>query len=434
MARKTVVYWVSRALRVLENPVLLEGQKYALEHQCDYIAAYFLEPDLPYANLRNMDFLLRGLVEMADKLKRYHIPLILVEGDAEECFGKLCETRNVAAIFGEYQVLKPWMNTQDRVRALCAERDIRFQTLDAACVVPVEVASAKLEYAARTFRPKIMAKYKDYLGQIDGIIHHPQVLNEIIFDRDAYLGIITNNPQWNVVTPSPLVPGEDAANLRLNRFIVEGLDHYDRRNEYHAGGQSMLSAYLRFGMISPVKVIRDVEASGHRNAALFVEEALVRRELAQNFCHYCKDYDALDGAWAWAKNTLRNHRNDVRAYLYDYLAFESAGTHDELWNFCQRQVVKTGYLHSYLRMYWAKMVLLWTPDAAIAIDYLIRLNDTYFLDGQDPNGYTGILWSVAAVHDRPWFDKPIHGLIRAMGKEGTLRKTKLKVDELKETP
>ncbi|MGB7594681.1 MAG: hypothetical protein WBL80_03845, partial [Erysipelotrichaceae bacterium] len=180
-------------------------------------------------------------------------------------------------------------------------------------------------------------------------------------------------------------------------------------------------------MVSPVQVIREVEASHHENAALFVEEAMVRRELAENFCHYCKDYDNLNGAWPWAQNTLRSHKNDKREYIYELNQFEQAKTHDALWNFCQTQVVNTGYLHSYLRMYWAKMVLLWTPDAQTAISMLIHLNDTYFLDGRDPNGYTGILWSVAAVHDRPWFDKPVHGLIRAMGKEGTLKKTKLKL-------
>jgi len=174
-------------------------------------------------------------------------------------------------------------------------------------------------------------------------------------------------------------------------------------------------------------MIRDVENSHHENAPLFIEEALVRRELAENYCHYCKDYDSIQGAWTWAKNTLNQHINDPRDYIYTQHEFENALTHDELWNMCQRLVREDGYLHSYLRMYWAKMVLNWTETPQKAIEILIHLNDKYMLDGRDPNGYTGIMWSVAAVHDRPWFDRPVIGLIRAMGKDGTLKKTKIKL-------
>lgn len=427
MNEKIVFYWVSRAIRVDENPALFFAQKLALSQNHDFIVVFNLYPAFPYANLRNMDFLLKGLLEMSVKLHNHKIPLIVLEGDAEISFQNLMDKYEISAIVSEHQVLRFAMQAQDRVRTLCAQKEIPFFTINTACVVPVEVASPKLEYAARTFRPKILKKYKDYLRIIEPVVDHPQSLSAIdCFDEPQYRTILEHHPHWNSVTLSSLIPGEDTAVKQLQHFIQKGLVNYHRRNEYEAKGQSMLSAYLHFGMISPVKVIREVEASGQVNAELFVEEAMVRRELAENFCHYCKDYDSLDGAWSWAKNSLRVHRNDPREYLYSETEFEQAKTHDALWNFCQTQVVETGYLHSYLRMYWAKMVLLWTSDAATAIRILIKLNDTYFLDGRDPNGYTGILWSVAAVHDRPWFDKPVHGLIRAMGKEGTLKKTKLK--------
>jgi len=424
----TVIYWVSRAIRTKENPALHFAQEYAISNHHDLIVVFNLYPDFPYANLRNMDFLLRGLLEMAEKLHGFSIPLMLVEGNHEDHFGNLMDERSVHAIVGEHQVLKPLMLAQDNVRSLCAQKDIPFFTINTACVVPVEIASTKLEYAAWTFRPKIMEKYKEYLSLPEPLSVHPQSLDDIrIFNDSQYRDILHRYPKWNTVGCSSLVPGEVAAISQLRRFIAEGLPNYHRRNEYDAHGQSMLSAYLHFGMISPAQVVREVEASQHENAPLFVEEVMVRRELAENFCHYCKDYDDLDSAWTWARNTLRSHKNDPREYIYELEQFEQAQTHDALWNFCQTQVVNTGYLHSYLRMYWAKMVLLWTPDAQKAISVLIHLNDKYFLDGRDPNGYTGILWSVAAVHDRPWFDKPVHGLIRAMGKAGTLKKTKLKI-------
>jgi deoxyribodipyrimidine photo-lyase len=428
MDNGTVIYWVSRAIRTQENPALRFAQAFALANHHDLIVVFNLIPDFPYANLRNMDFLLQGLLEMSKKLNGYSIPLLLTEGNPEDYFEKSMMQKSVRAIVSEHHVLKPMMQAQDHVRSLCARNDIPFFTINTSCVVPVEVASPKLEYAARTFRPKIMMKYRDYLTDAEPLADHPQsIADDRTFDDDQYRDILARYPMWKCISRSRLVPGEDAAISQLRRFISDGLANYDRRNEYESLGQSMLSAYLHFGMISPVQVVHEVEASHHANAALFVEEVMVRRELAENFCHYCKDYDNLEGAWMWARNTLRNHKNDPRDYIYSRDEFEHAKTHDELWNFCQNQIVETGYLHSYLRMYWAKMVLLWTPDAQTAISVLIYLNDTYFLDGRDPNGYTGILWSVAAVHDRPWYDKPIHGLIRAMGKAGTLKKTKLKL-------
>jgi deoxyribodipyrimidine photo-lyase len=179
-------------------------------------------------------------------------------------------------------------------------------------------------------------------------------------------------------------------------------------------------------MISPKKVITKVKQTNHENAALFIEEALIRRELAENYCFYNKHYTNLEkGAWPWAVKTLLEHVNDPREYVYTLEEFEQAKTHEPLWNYCQETVVNTGYLHSYLRMYWAKMVLYWSRHPQDAINILVYLNDTYMLDGRDPNGYTGIMWSVAGVHDRPWFTKPITGLVRSMSTSGTAKKTKI---------
>ncbi|MGB7594520.1 MAG: deoxyribodipyrimidine photo-lyase, partial [Erysipelotrichaceae bacterium] len=301
MDKGTVIYWVSRAIRTHENPALRFAQDYALTNHHDLIVVFNLYPDFPYANLRNMDFLLRGLLEMAEKLQRLSIPLMLVEGNPKDNFENLMKEYSLRAIIGEHQVLKPLMLAQDQVRALCVQMDIPFFTLNTSCVVPVEIASPKLEYAARTFRPKIMAKYREYLTETKPLSAHPQSFDDHeIFNEKQYRDILSRYPKWNAVGRSSLIPGEDAGISQLRTFIKDGLPNYALRNEYEAHGQSILSAYLHFGMVSPVQVIREVEASHHENAALFVEEAMVRRELAENFCHYCKDYDNLNGAWPWA--------------------------------------------------------------------------------------------------------------------------------------
>ncbi len=425
MKPNTVLYIVSRALRVKDNQALYLAQKKALINNSQLICLFNYNPNFPHANKRNMNFLLSGLLEMSQKLKNLNIPLIYREGNIIGVLEELKDL-NISSIITEKHVLKPILKTHELISEFCYQNKIDFYKVNTACVVPVEETSLKLEYAAKTIRPKIMSKYKPYLLDLYPIQYHSQKIEIEYFNQSHFDHFFIKHTLEDIPL-SKLIPGEDAANKQLKYFIDNGLKNYHIRNEYNSKGQSYLSAYLHFGMLSPIKMIRDVENTKHENAPLFVEEALVRRELAENYCHYCKDYDSINGAWVWAQNTLKQHINDKRDYIYSLEEFENAQTHDDLWNFCQNKVKEDGYLHSYLRMYWAKMVLYWTESPQLAIEILIHLNDKYMLDGRDPNGYTGIMWSVAAVHDRPWFDRPIIGLIRAMGKDGTLKKSKLKI-------
>lgn len=426
MKQKTILYLVSRAIRFKDNQALYTAQKKALNQNAQLICLFNYYPNYPYANLRNMHFLLSGLLEMSQKLNKHNIPLLFRQGNLIENINDLRNDFDITNIITEQHVLKPILKAHDLLSEYCYSNMIEFLKVNTACVVPVDETSLKLEYAAKTIRPKIMSKYKSYLLNFYPIQIHPQSINIESFNQIQFNNFFTQN-KLEELSLSKLIPGEDAANAQLQHFIEHGLKNYANRNEYESQGQSYLSAYLHFGMLSPLKMIRDVENSQHENAPLFVEEALVRRELAENYCYYCKDYDSIKGAWTWAQNTLNQHINDPREYTYTLEQFEKAETHDDLWNFCQMKIVTDGYLHSYLRMYWAKMVLYWTNTPQDAIDLLIHLNDKYMLDGRDPNGYTGIMWSVAAVHDRPWFDRPVIGLVRAMGKDGTLKKSKLKL-------
>ena len=154
----------------------------------------------------------------------------------------------------------------------------------------------------------------------------------------------------------------------------------------------------------------------------FLEELVVRRELADNFCLYEPAYDHFDGFPDWARQTLNRHRSDKREYLYTLNELERGKTHERLWNACQHDLIRSGKLHGYLRMYWAKKILEWTPDPETALEYAIILNDRYYLDGRDPNGYTGIAWSIGGVHDRAWRERPVFGKIRYMNEAGCRRK------------
>ena len=158
----------------------------------------------------------------------------------------------------------------------------------------------------------------------------------------------------------------------------------------------------------------------------FLEEMIVRRELADNFCHYESNYDYFGGFHPWAQKTLNEHRHDEREYLYPEEQFEESETHDPLWNAAQNEMKVKGKMHGFMRMYWAKKILEWSPSPEVAQQTAIELNDKYQLDGRDPNGYTGIAWSIGGIHDRAWFERPIYGKVRYMNYNGCKRKFDVK--------
>ena len=175
-------------------------------------------------------------------------------------------------------------------------------------------------------------------------------------------------------------------------------------------------------MISAQRIVMDVLPLS-LDTASFIEELVVRRELADNFCLYHPDtYDSVSCFAGWAMKSLDERRADPREYIYTRAQFEHAKTHDDLWNACQREMVRTGKMHGYMRMYWAKKILEWTAGPEDAMKIAIYLNDKYELDGRDPNGYAGIAWSIGGIHDRAWFRRPIFGLIRYMSRNGCASK------------
>jgi deoxyribodipyrimidine photo-lyase len=156
--------------------------------------------------------------------------------------------------------------------------------------------------------------------------------------------------------------------------------------------------------------------------AAFLEELIVRRELAINYVARNPNYDRLEGCPAWARASLARHTEDARPHLYTAAQLESAATHDELWNAAQMEMTITGRMHGYMRMYWAKKILEWTETPDEAFEIAVMLNDKYFLDGRDPNGYAGIAWAIGGKHDRPWVRREVFGTIRYMSAAGMARK------------
>ena len=226
-----------------------------------------------------------------------------------------------------------------------------------------------------------------------------------------------------------LGPGEVAARQVLRHFLKNKLAEYgEKRNDPTKDMVSNLSPYLHFGHISAQRVALEVQKHpmDEKKKDSFLEELIVRRELADNFCLYNGKYDQFEGFHPWAQKTLNEHRSDEREYLYSLDEFEEAKTHDDLWNAAQIEMVRRGKMHGYMRMYWAKKILEWTESPEAALEIAIFLNDKYELDGRDSNGYAGIAWSVGGVHDRAWNERPVFGKIRYMSYNGCKRKFDIK--------
>ena len=221
-----------------------------------------------------------------------------------------------------------------------------------------------------------------------------------------------------------LKPGEKAAHKNLKDFIENKFDKYaELRNDPNSDVLSNLSPYLHFGQISAQRVALIVNGlNDHPSAESFLEELIVRRELSDNFCFYNANYNSFRGFPDWAKKTLNDHKKDQREFVYTLKKFEEAKTHEDLWNAAQQQLVNTGKLHGYMRMYWAKKILEWSKSPEEALKIAIYLNDKYELDGRDPNGYTGCAWAIGGIHDRAWSERPVYGKIRYMNRNGAKRK------------
>jgi deoxyribodipyrimidine photo-lyase len=220
-------------------------------------------------------------------------------------------------------------------------------------------------------------------------------------------------------------PGEKAAVKSLKDFLKNRFTKYsEERNDPNKNALSNLSPYIHFGQISAQRIALTVQQFYQKNpsADAFLEELIVRRELADNFCYFNKNYDSFDGFHEWAKESLNKHRKDKRDFVYSLEDFESANTHEDLWNAAQTELLVKGKMHGYMRMYWAKKILEWSKSPEDAMRIAIYLNDKYELDGRDPNGYVGCAWSIGGVHDRAWTERPVYGKIRYMNRNGAVRK------------
>lgn len=416
-----VLYWMHRNFRARDNWGLIRARQEALRLRVPIAVVFCLAPQFLGATLRQYDFLLRGLEETAGSLAAAGIPLILRSGEPEiEMLGLCAELKPALVVtdFDPLRIKRQWL------RSLIGLRAFKVEEVDSRNIVPAWLASDHREYMARTFRPRIHRHLEAFLDPFPHLEPHPVSWGRQPASHDFSTLRATLRVDAGVPPVTWLQPCENAARSTLETFLDQRLADFGQRNDPNRNVCSDLSPYLHFGMIASQSIVRELRQRGLKGEAVdgFVEELVVRRELSDNFCLYTPDYDQVSGFPAWARNTLEAHRGDPRPYLYSDEEFDRGETHDPLWNAAQNQLVRTGTMHGYMRMYWAKKILEWSENSVRALRIAIYLNDRYALDGRETNGYTGIAWSIGGVHDRGWGERPIFGTIRYMNAAGARRK------------
>jgi deoxyribodipyrimidine photo-lyase len=413
-----IIYWMSRDQRINDNWALIYAQQMAIERKTGLEIIFCLATNFLGATKRQFSFMLNGLNELVQKCNDLNIHFTLLKGNVVENICKYIDKTKPCLLITDFDPIRIKRQWQ---KSVSENINISFYEVDAHNIIPCKLLSDKQEYAAYTIRPKINRLLNDYLTDFPKFEKHEFNNNvnnsEIIMELSNYGDAPTMVKDFN--------SGENAAKKVLDIFIRQKLSNYNEfRNDPSLNYQSNLSPYLHFGQISAQRIVLEINRvegfEESKNA--FLEELIVRRELSDNFCYYNQNYDSFIGFPEWAKLSLNLHRNDKRDYIYSLEQFENGLTHDKYWNASQFEMIKTGKMHGYMRMYWAKKILEWSRSSEEALDIAIYLNDKYELDGRDPNGYTGIAWAIGGVHDRSWFERPVYGKIRYMNDSGLRRK------------
>ncbi len=415
-----VLYWMQASQRVECNHALEYAVRAANDLRLPLLVFFGLAKSYPEANLRHYSFMLQGLKEVARALADRGIAFVLRRQSPE--VGAVELSRDAALLVAD----RGYTRIQRAWRAYAADRvACPVIQVESDVIVPAETASGKEAFAAADFRRNIGKSIPDYLVPLSTSAPEVSSLAVDIESLDA------SNPDAlveamtldrSVLPVEGLKGGASEARRLLEEFVNERLDGYDqKRNDPTVDYQSRLSPYLHFGQVSPLEVALRVLDSDSPGTDAYLEQLIVRRELAVNFVLYNPAYDSWDGLPAWARETLRAHERDAREEVYSSAELEGGRTDDPYWNAAQRQMVLTGKMHGYMRMYWGKRLIEWHDSAEEAFRVALYLNNRYEFDGRDPNGFAGVAWCFGK-HDRPWPERAFFGNVRSMTASGLKRK------------
>jgi deoxyribodipyrimidine photo-lyase len=479
-SRDYILYWMQASQRSEYNHALEYAIDEANARNRPLVVFFGLTERFPEANERHYAFMLEGLKEVGRALEDRGIPFVVGHESLHNSYVRMgpvaarprpssSKTAPPAPFAAGGRGLTPrhpfsrdpqWPDRDEEVSAdpsypatgaiemtrraclvivdrgyLRIERSWRSQVAQAIdcplvqvesnVVVPLEQASPKEEYAARTIRPRIHRQLEKYLVPLRprrikkdslGLKFESFALN------DVNKALARLNIDRSVRRVSTYIGGTSEAKRRLSEFVRQKLALYpEKRNDPNLDAVSHMSPYLHFGQVSPLYIALEVKKSRNTAADTYLEELIVRRELSMNFVYYNRQYDRFEGLPSWAQKTLKEHQRDRRKTIYALSDLEEGRTGDSYWNAAQREMIQTGKMHNYMRMYWGKRILEWTKTPEEAFRTALYLNNKYEIDGRDANGFTGVAWCFGK-HDRPWPTHKVFGKVRIMTSSGLRRK------------
>jgi deoxyribodipyrimidine photo-lyase len=413
-----ILYWMQQAQRAEYNQALNFAIDQANKQRLPLLVCFVLT-DFPEAQNAHYIFMLQGIREVFARLTEKRIGFIIKKGDIVKEVSRL-------AIGAEMLIMdRGWLSIQRSWRKAilknisCPSRIINTDT-----IVPVTVASDKAEIGARTLRPRIKRYLDDYLIPLQENFPLVSSKDHTLVTKES-LPLDKIRDSFTSESQLPFKGGYIEAQKLLAKFIdIKLAGYHEKSNDPSLEIRSCLSSYLHFGQISSLDISLQILAAEVPEAAknAFLEQLIIRRELAINFVWFTPDYDKYENAVpGWAKISLKLHAEDKREYLYTLRQLEQADTHDIYWNAAQNEMLKTGFMHNYMRMYWGKKIIEWTKSPQEAFERTIYLNNKYELDGRDANSFAGIAWCYG-LHDHPWKERAVFGKIRYMNDKGLERK------------
>ncbi|MGB9698141.1 MAG: deoxyribodipyrimidine photo-lyase [Thermodesulfobacteriota bacterium] len=419
-----VLYWMQAAQRTEYNHALEYAIIQANELRQPLIVFFGITDRFPEANERHYFFMMEGLREVKQDLQERNMQMVIWLKSPEEGAIKMAQKATLVVVDRGYlRIQRGW---RDKVASHIGCPLIQ---VEGEVIIPVEEASPKEEYSAATLRPKIKKKLSHFLTSLQqrNPVFSSLSMEFSSFDiMDLEKAISKLNIDRRVKKAPYFQGGTKEAKKHLQIFLEKKLDHFGQlRNDPTVDYLSHLSPYLHFGQISPLYIALKVLERDSLGKESFLEELIIRRELSRNFVFYNPQYDSFGGLPEWAKKTLKEHQKDRRPYLYALEDLEAAQTHDIYWNAAQKEMMLTGKMHGYMRMYWGKKIMEWSKSPEDAFRHTLYLNNKYEIDGRDPNGFAGVAWCFGK-HDRPWEERPIFGKVRFMNEKGLERKFAIK--------
>lgn len=411
-----VLYWMQASQRAQQNHALEYAAHRAAILRKPLVVYFGLDEGYPKANARHFAFMVHGLKEVEARLKERDICFIIRRETPTVGAARLSRHAClVVADSGYTRVQRTWRGE------LASHITCPLIQVEANVVVPVTAASDKEEYSAATFRPKVTRLLESFLEEVPEV--HVRGRYEAGTAKSIDLSDLKDDlgdlkVDRSVPTVATALGGQSRGRALFKKFVKERLERYaEERDDPSLDSTSRISPYMHFGHLSPVEVASQVVETDAAGKEAFMDELVVRRELAANFAFYNRHHDSYNCLPHWAALTLAAHSKDKRERTYSVKELEWASTDDPYWNAAQRELLHTGSMHGHMRMYWGKRIIAWMRSPKDAFKAAVYLNDKYQLDGRDPNGYAGIAWCFGK-HDRPWPEKDIYGMVRPMTLSG----------------